>query len=469
MSTAALPPPMPELEPLQLLYVTNGSPLTADRWWLAHHYYQHRQNLHYQSLYQPGIVQGLGVRSIAPPDTVPSDLRDDRWIEIQPGLAIDLVGHPIVVEQAMPFRIAAEVIETPITVYVVLAYVNPRAKQWSGIPADVVKEEFRINERLTPPAPNEIELCRIHLTHNDRALQNAATVLQPAAHGLDLRYRQRVQARSLHPIQVGLVETATEVAYRDRLMGLLHGIDALYPGLSSPKTITLVALENASHPAARLPDLTLLFLPYRAIASLSEAARDHLRAYVQRGGTVLVEYSDEQGGNADLPGEQQAFLSDLQTVRGELLAALLDLETVEAGSELDRVQQELMAELVACEAALQEQRQAIAQPIRALTLSDDETSSLSQSPPSLPNQQPFLFDELPQLPTGAVQLVAWEGVILVMGSLSAAWTTQQFDQPLSREALRSAQELGINILYQACRRQQMMQAQRATTLPEDLQ
>ena len=196
--TATPPPPapLPALEPLEMLYVTNGSLLTAEGWWQSHRYYQHRQNLHYQSLHQPGIVSGLGVRVVAAPDSVPSELRDRRWIEIQPGIAIDLVGNPLVVEEPMTFRITSEVIQqgsestTPhpssstsngaLMVYVVLAYVDPTAKQWQTQPTAVVKEEFRINERTTPPEAHEVELCRIHLTSNIEPLENAADVFNPA-------------------------------------------------------------------------------------------------------------------------------------------------------------------------------------------------------------------------------------------------------------------------------------------------
>ena len=229
MSTAHRTPPMPKLEPLQLLYVTNGSPLTADRWWQAHHYYQHRQNLHYQSLHQPGIVCGLGVRVIPAPASMPAELRDRRWVEIQPGIAIDLVGNPIVVDEPVTFRITSEVIEAPVTVYIVLAYVNPRAKEWSGIPTNVVKEEFRINERTTPPAPDEVELCRIQLNHNWKPLKDAAQVMHPAPQALDLRSRQQVRVRSQQPVQVGLVNQPAASPYHDRLTALLQSIDGLYP------------------------------------------------------------------------------------------------------------------------------------------------------------------------------------------------------------------------------------------------
>ncbi|MEM6254118.1 MAG: hypothetical protein AAF821_14465 [Cyanobacteria bacterium P01_D01_bin.156] len=449
MTTASLIPPMPTLEPLQMLYVTNGSPLTAERWWLAHDYYQHRQNLHYQSLHRPGIVRGLGVQVISPPDTVSSELRDHRWVEVQPGIAIDLMGNPIVVEEPISFRITTEVIEHPITVYVVLAYVNPRHKQWSSIPADVVKEEFRINERTTPPAPQEVELCRLVLQDNQTALGNAVHVLTPTSHELNLCHRQWAQARAVYPVQVGFLGQAQESPHCDRIRALLSATTGLYPALASPPVVQEITLSSD----VQLQHLTVLFIPYQQVDALSEKELRPLQQYVAEGGTVLVEYIDEPGSGPSL--------SELQRVQTELLTALNDLDNVEAGSDLDRMRQDLVTELGDCRAVTQAQLQAITQTLHGLM------SPLGDAAPSvvpLPVDQPFCFDELPVLPTGPLQLQAWDGVVLVIGDLSAAWTSQQFDQPLARDTLRSAQELGINILYQASQRQQLKQAQMGSDL-----
>ncbi|MEO0535645.1 MAG: hypothetical protein AAF215_17455 [Cyanobacteria bacterium P01_A01_bin.123] len=466
MSTAPLTPPMPAVEPLELLYVTNGSLLTADRWWQAHHYYQHRQNLHYQSLHQPGIVHGLGVRCIPAPETMPSELRDQRWIEIQPGIAIDLVGNPIVVDQPVTFRITSTVIERPITVYVVLAYVDPQSKQWSGIPAAVVREEFRINERTTPPGPEEVELCQIRLTSNGEPLQDAANVLSPVPQELDLRHRQRVRARSQQPVQVGLISEQQDSPLRDRLTALLKAVGGLYPPLAGPTTVQAMSLvrdetaaqarEEAANADVDLPEVTLLVLPYAEAIALSEAEIERLQTYVAHGSTLLIEYAEAN--------DHLSRIQELYTVQAELQTAIDDLQGVQTGTELSRMRQSLLAEQRACESALAEQLAAIRRPIQqwgqgvsawAETLSQPPIDSVDADL----TQSPFLFDELPHLPTGPVHLMSWGSVVLVVGSLSAAWTRQQFDQPLPRSTLRSAQELGINILYQASLRQQMIQAQ----------
>ncbi|NER83207.1 MAG: hypothetical protein F6K42_27380, partial [Leptolyngbya sp. SIO1D8] len=456
------------VEPLELLYVTNGSLLTAERWWQAHRYYQHRQNLHYQSLHQPGIVHGLGVRCIPAPETVPSELRDHRWIEIQPGIAIDLVGNPLVVDKPTSFRITSTVIDEPVTVYVVLGYVDPKAKEWASIPAAVVKEEFRIDERTTPPGPEEVELCRIQLTSNAAPLQHADNVLDPGPQELDLRDRQWVRARSPQPVQVGLISRQPYSPLRNRLTALLQAVAGLYPALAGSTTVQKISLapedttggsrETANQAEDNLPEVTLLVMPYAEAIALTEAEIERLQTYIARGSTVLIEYGE------DTPN--LAHLQELYKVRTELQTAIDDLQGVPADTELGAMREALMTEQHACESVLEEQLLAIRHPIQqwSTLFSNSGETLLPPMDAMVANltQQPFLFDELPRLPTGPINLMIWESIVLVVGSLSAAWTHQQFDHPLPRSTLRSAQELGINILYQASRRQQMVQAQNPT-------
>jgi len=75
----------PESQPLQRLRVSDGMLINSDRWQLAHNYHWQRQNLLYQSLFQAGIVTGLAVSPIPPPQNVPAKYRDGRWLLIHRG------------------------------------------------------------------------------------------------------------------------------------------------------------------------------------------------------------------------------------------------------------------------------------------------------------------------------------------------------------------------------------------------
>ncbi|MEM9818711.1 MAG: hypothetical protein AAF827_20200 [Cyanobacteria bacterium P01_D01_bin.6] len=69
----------------------------AEQWLVAHDYHCQHQNRHYQSLWLPGSVPGLGVKLSEPPDVAHSQFKQAYWVEVPPGLAIDSAGKPIVV------------------------------------------------------------------------------------------------------------------------------------------------------------------------------------------------------------------------------------------------------------------------------------------------------------------------------------------------------------------------------------
>jgi hypothetical protein len=71
--------------------------------------------------------------------------------------------------------------------------------------------------------------------------------------------------------------------------------------------------------------------------------------------------------------------------------------------------------------------------------------------------QPFLFSALPTIEEQPTQILMGGGIIFAIGNLSSAWGLDE-ELSLPRETIRTAQEMGINILHFAWRRRQMMQA-----------
>ena len=110
----------------------------------------------------------------------------------------------------------------------------------------VVKEEFRINERTTPPDANEVELCRIHLTSNTEPLQQAIDVFNPASQCLDLRYRRRAQARAKESVQVGVLSSQSDdsLSLSQRWSALLQSLPGLYPALTGNPNIQAISLRE---------------------------------------------------------------------------------------------------------------------------------------------------------------------------------------------------------------------------------
>jgi Domain of unknown function (DUF4159) len=399
--------PTPPIDPFELLHIYDGLMMNRKRWLLAHDYHRRRQNVHYQSLNQPGIVCGLGVRLIDPPTEVSAQFRDRRWLEIQPGIAIDVEGNPIVVDDAIDrkYRIRTETPVTgTLTVYLVVSYVepdNPERQQNT----EVLREWFRFDERTHPPSAKEIELCRIKLQPGTVKLENPTDVLFPEFNQLDLRYRIQAQARPQAVVKVAQMKqketddwynTARQNLsdrYRENLSFLIQSVAALYPQLQAETEIGQVSLQT---PKSVAP-YDLLYLADWQIVELDEAEIYTLKTYLKTGGIILM----------DSPTNNESLVDRIDEI----------------------VTQELETDL-------------------------QSWQELSRNHPL--RTQPFLFASLPNINQSPIQLWQGGGIILVTGDLSNAWGLDD-ELSLNRNDIRTAQELGINFLHFALRRRQMVQ------------
>lgn len=398
--------PPPPINPFERLHVYDGLMMNSKRWLLAHEYHRRRQNVHYQSLNQPGIVWGLGVRLIDPPGEAPAQFRDGRWVEIQPGIAIDVEGNPIIVDAAIDrkFRIAtAAPLTGSLTVYLVVSYVdpyNPERQQNS----ELLREWIRFDERTDPPEDYQVELCRIELQPGIVKLEKPSDVLFPNGNQLDLRYRMQAKARPEAVVRVAQMKQK-ETDYdngrkklsnkiEETLSYLIQSAAALYPCLQGETEIGKVNLQTARTVAA----YDLLYLADSQVVAFEEEEVETLRSYLRTGGIVLIDSPSYNEDFADI------IINDI--IKDELE---IDLENW----------QEIKRE----------------HPLRS---------------------QPFLFGALPNIDGGKIELWSGGGVILVRGALSSAWGLDE-EFLRDRNEIRTAQELGINIIHFAWRRRQMTQ------------
>ena len=470
----SLPPP--PIQPFERLRVMDGLLVNAHRWRLAHDYHRQRQNFHYQSLHQPGIVCGLGICVITAPAEVPPKFRDGRWLQIQPGLALDLVGNPIVIAQPIEFHISSAVLpDEPLLVYVTVSYVDPDNLRRRG-KGETVQETFRIDEKTTPPDEMEVELCRVLLQSGTIQLQSPNDVFFPEANTLDLRYR--VQAKTRPQAVVHLAQLVSGSAEKDlsspfslhaALAYLSRSVASLYPAMQGAEAIGQIDLQDREAIATVL-DYDLVCLKNPASLGMQTQMVEVLREYLQVGGTVLVEVTVEGTQLAPLMAVKQQLEEGLTKLRERI--ARLELATSDAVSDtvldlpvqkedmedLASIRQDLEAELNGIEAKLE------AQVFRMSSVFRDLAQQLGHSLEDLKHlawnhplrSHPFLFSALPCLRGQSIQLFIGGGIILVVGPLAAAWGLDP-NLAQSRETIRTAQELGINILNFAWRRRQMMQ------------
>lgn len=432
------------IQPFQRVQVSDGLLLTAEHWKKAHNYHRDRQNTVYQALNQAGIVWGLGVCVIEPPqEGVTAQYRDRRWLQVQPGLAIDQDGNLIVVPEPISFRIAAEVPEGgALTVYITLRYVDPDSLQ--GIEEQrFVKETFYLGQTITPPAPAEIELCRIRLQSREIELAPAIDVFNPAVNHLDLRYRQQAQSRALQSVRLVHATTGTELDLRtaENLTSLLRSLNVLYPALQSQ------GVESVAVSADGGFDGDLLYIRYSHLLSLKQTEIAALKQFLETGAVIFVEASAQEANIAALSRVQQQLRTSI--------AALPDAENLQS------VRQELITELTAISASLSEQLTLTCQAIYPVL----EQFSISVLKGDIDRahpirSQPFLFAQFPLIRDMPVQLFNWSGVVFAIG-ISDAWGLDE-ELMWSRETIRSAQELGINLLQFAQQRRQLTQLQHQT-------
>ncbi|MBW4518056.1 MAG: DUF4159 domain-containing protein [Timaviella obliquedivisa GSE-PSE-MK23-08B] len=441
----------PRTLPLERLQVTDGLLLTAERWRVAHEYHRQRQNVHYQSLHQPGIVCGLKVGVVAAPEEFAAQYRDRRWLKVQPGVAIDTLGNPIIVPEAIVYRLASEPPRSGTAViYLVLSYVDPDRLQRSVEP-ELVQETFRIDEKTTPPDALEVELCRIVIQTGSVCLEENADVFSPSINHVDLRYRQQVQARPLGMVSVAQVNGAESAP--ERWAELVRSLPALYPGLGAVVAQTALTGDSTAD---------LLTLDSNQL-TFDDLTLENLKQHLASGGTVLV----------NALGHTRFF--KLALIRQELQQALA---TVRRDVSLEAEQQQVEAELAEVETSLQDLLETIAQPVKTLAeqisfaihdasrhdlghdAGDDSRVELEDDLRSLDRHhplrsQPFVFAQFPVIHGMPIEILAWGGIVLVIGDLSEAWALTE-GLMLPRETIRAAQELGINILHFAWKRKQLV-------------
>ncbi|MDB9526507.1 hypothetical protein PN498_10945 [Oscillatoria sp. CS-180] len=289
---ARAPYPMPDLVPLTRLHVSDSLRVNADRWSVAHDYHRQRQNLHYQSLWQPGIVHGLGVKLIAPPEVAHSQFKEAYWVEVQPGLAIDGEGNPIVVEpEPIANRVYPLVFPRPLqsdgVLYIVVRYVDPNTLAIEP-DTDRSPERFRFDQRIDALEPQDIELCRIQLRRGEARIEEPPNPLVPQDHQLDFRYRPQAQVRSRSWLSVGTVTQLSQHTVRS-FETLIQAIPGLYAQMQVSFDAAPLSLATPEQWAAT----HLIYCQASAIAPAEGAQQSNrisaLREYLKGGGVLLVE------------------------------------------------------------------------------------------------------------------------------------------------------------------------------------
>lgn len=484
----------PPIQSFQRLQVTDGLLITPEYWQQTQAYHRARQGFQFQALHQPGIITGLGVRLTVPNKDIDTKYRDGRWVEIQPGLAIDAAGSPIVVTRAHAFPISPTLAANTqlITIYLVITYRDPDYIQ--RLPDQTTAEETYKIFQKTSLDPLDVELCRIAFDNNVSELAIASNVHCPTKNTLDLRYRQSIRLRPEKSVQVACfansLSPASPAEYKmlHSYNNLLAATSSLYPALQPADEPRLISLQML---ATKVPaSYDLIVCQQEQLLALSQAALP-LRQYLIEGGMLCI--------HVNTAGTQ---LEALQTMRQELLLTLADLdlpgqqisrqqiprqqiseqqtpntppETMLAGLPLpsSSIEVSLLDEIEANEQAQNtliqqycdsvfDLAQQIEYPIQQHTEQIERTELSSTGDRHLLLSEPFLFSQVPDVNQQSTHVFSWEGITLIVGNIAEAWALN-LQQPLSRSNIRTTQEWGINLLHYASQRRQLIQLQASST------
>jgi len=456
------PFPFPPLQAFERLQITDGLLMTADLWQRAHGYHRQRQNFVYQALHHAAVVYGLGVVAIEPPEQVQSAYRDGRWVEIQPGVAIDGEGNPIVVAQAETFRLESE--PSPgeqLRVYLTVSYVDPD-ELTPGLGDRVsIKERFRIVEKMTLE-PRDVELCRICLEGQDIILRPAANVFEPGINEIDLLHRPMTQLRPEGMVRLVQLTDQSEAdsAITRQLRYLIKAMHGLYPSLGGQEETGAIAPEetrpedladdeaakSSTAPTLPLSGYDVIYAPWNSLQRCNLTTYEQLAEALHNGSLLLVSASPDEVG-----------IAELYHLQAELQLAL---DNTGANDDLTSLRSSIEAELNAFNHDIDSRIQELIQSLQAIAtmlhhpLQGDGTVN-ALHPLRL---EPFLFSQLPTVEGCPLTMRLWGPILLVIGDLARQWGP---DETLShsRETIRSAQELGINLLHFAWRQRHLTQLQ----------
>lgn len=364
--------------PTKRIEPVDGMAVTADIWREAHEYHRQQQRFHALLSHGSGVVTGLEVIASDPPDSS---------VYIMPGIAIDTQGQTIVLPEALAYEIG----RSRGTLYLLLTYgeSRPKADKGRGDGPMYVHAQFGIEAVSALPDSPYVELARIRRQEREAPIVNAKDPLFPSLNEIDLRFRQ----------EIGVVPqeaTRLAVSYVGGPESREHGRGVTYLARALRQAGQGVWVDDGIPLASGLEDYALVYLVGQDAFQLERDEMNAVYAYLQGGGTVLVESCRRAISAGDPPADASFF---------ELLASM--------GLQLEELP-----------------------PDHALLL------------------DPFLFSQPPPgfETEGAPQLSIGEGVIFSTHDYGCLWRGQRRGRAATREEIRTAMEWGSNVVAYASAR-----------------
>jgi hypothetical protein len=297
----------------------------------------------------------------------------------------------IVLPQPFSYHIDTEVKNEPATIYLTAAYRDPDELQREQ-QVETVQETYRLEEVTRPPAASEVELCRILLQPGALEITAADDVFFPGYNQIDLRYRVTAQTRPQALVRVAQVNRSDPGSDRN-FFNILSLLQSVDALYPALKGADDLGQVTLGEGSDSLNDYDLLYLTGTEKLELAAPEYTALSEYLHQGGVLLV----------DAPSNANELIQSVQEFAGQLGTPLQPLSSRRN------------------------------HPVRT---------------------RPFLFAALPMSHQQPIQISLCGGIILVVGDLASSWGLDEA-LSLSRVVIRTAQELGVNLLHYAWKRHQL--------------
>ncbi len=369
-----------------------GLAIDADIWRDAHNYHSDHRRLHNLIFHETGIIEGLEVTSYEP---------QDLSVNIHPGIAADPEGNTIIVRNIYHYQIQNRDSKT---IYLIIQFREvldgPYQPPEGGQPTRVV-DGYRIQERDNLPDEPYLELARIDLDPAKGVIKDARDRLKPDKNEINLNFR-KAALKLPAPISSGESGATTPeiIKPKRRIVigysladgtksGLhLRGLRNLTREIEMRYNWTVEIKENVAFDK-NIAQYTLIYLTGSENFRLTEKQQSALDVFLKSNGLLLAEdCSDGDRKNSKSKNHSPVYKELTDKFK-------LDLKPV------------------------------------------------TRHEPLLSNVN--VFSEVPHGVKSGVFLKE-EGIIYTDNDYGCAWEGGHEGGPISREVIRSAFEMGINII-----------------------
>lgn len=364
-------------------------------WADAHDYHRTLARLHLLAGHGWGVVEGLEVIA---------DERIPGSLLIRPGIAIDSRGRALIVAQERRVPVTAS---DGTMIYVTACLreeLTAPQRFWNDLDEFTrVIEKCETLVQTTPPTAPSVELARLTVSGS---IRNATSLLDPRPGEIDLRFRERLLVRPRPNLVVGQllidgIDPPSGGAH-DHRIGVRFLLREI--GLTTPFRPRWAGAVRLGQP---LPAASLLYLSGSAGFAVGDAGVSQLRAFLQNGGAVFAD--------ACANGEAGRFAASVVALASTL------------GRELQSVGRQH---------PLLTARHIFAQPPLAPAASSGGNGA----------------------PGEGVALAEGDGIVLSTADYGCAWAGGSETKPQTRETIRAALELGVNLAVYARQRQRPLEA-----------